>query len=911
MADDHNSDEFLRTGGALAGELGRDAFGYRGPGALKPGMVVGAIRIERRLGEGGMGEVFEGFDQRLLRRVAVKTLTPGALGSADSKARFLQEARLLSKLDHPNICRIYDLEETPYGDYLILELVEGETLAQRIREGMSREEKLRSARGIAEALDAAHREGIIHRDLKPENVMVVGTGKIKVLDFGIARLLDGPEDVPFRPFPQGPSSSTAPTEGIPSSAESGENPTISTGASQAPGTPLTTRGMLVGTPAYMSPEQARGDGLTPASDLFALGILLQELFTETPAYDPAPTPVARIAQVAEGESKPVEGVDVDVARLIRDLKNIDPENRPSAAETVERIDWILEKPVRRRRRRWTVFGGIAVLGLLVATAVVSLRLARPEPLLLPGQEGRVLVLPFINDTGDSSNDWVRFGLMDLVAQTLDAAEGISTVSPAETTKALEVRGIDPDRELDTETVLQILDGVGARLGLGVRLVRGPSSGYIFRYTTYNIAGSVGHHTLEASEPTAGANLLAQRIAHRMRPEAPLVEVFDRFSDQPLVNQVYAMGVEALHGEGAATARPYFEVALDRDPGVQWARIRLSECLETLGEGAASKDAAEEVLEAAQSQDRPDLERAALLQLALLTRRTGEYEASRTYYGEALQLARSRDDRAGVADALRGLGAIAYFDGDDAKAEKLFKQSLELYRDLGDKTGEMYCLGNLSAVADAAGDIERAEELDTRALEIARATGHLKGIADYLNNLGVSARYQDQFDRAEELYLESLELQRRLGNRHGEANTLHNLGDLAKDQGRLDRAIDFSRRAFEIFEELDDFVGIGRSSVNLAECLLLLGREDEAESYLRKAVEWDPEAGVVLVARGLDAYRRGHFAEARRFQEEAKAASGETWRPIQEDRLEAFIEAEKSGRTVPLPLERRRAEQSLP
>jgi len=290
----------------------------------------------------------------------------------------------------------------------------------------------------------------------------------------------------------------------------------------------------------------------------------------------------------------------------------------------------------------------------------------------------------------------------------------------------------------------------------------------------------------------------------MRPEAPLVEVFDRFSDQPLVNQVYAMGVEALHGEGAATARPYFEVALDRDPGVQWARIRLSECLETLGEGAASKDAAEEVLEAAQSEDRPDLERAALLQLAFLTRRTGEYAESKTYYEKVLSHARNRDDRTGIADALRGLG-----------------------------------------------------------------------------------------------------------NRLGDANTLHNLGDLDKTRGRLEQSIEFAGQALAIFEDLGDEFGVGRASVNLAECLLLLGREDEAQAYLRKAVEWDPEAGVVLVARGLDAYRRGHFAEVRRSQEQAKAVSGESWRPIQEGRLQAYIEAERSGRAVPLPLERRRAEQSLP
>lgn len=870
---------------------------------MKIGDRIGNIRIEKRLGQGGMGEVFEGFDERLLRRVAVKTLNTGSFSSEDARARFLLEAQILSKLDHPNICRIHGLEESGDSDFLILEMLEGRTLSDSAREGMPSEEKLRCARGIAEALDTAHREGIIHRDLKPENVMVIESGHVKVLDFGIARLLNEPIDLEpnlAECLPSPPAGTTAPTEVIRPTGNS-EKRTAQWPTSSSSRPVLTEQGALVGTPAYMSPEQARGDELTQASDLYSLGILLQELFSGSPAYEPAPTPVARIAQVAVGASRQMETGDPAIVRLVNDLKNLDPAERPTARETVERIDWILQGPARVRRRRLVTFGSLAMLALVTVTALVSLRMARPEPLLKPGQTGRVVVLPFVNATGDPTHNWVRHGLMELVAQTLDATVGISVLSPTDTIKALDVRALQPDQEIPATEIRHILDGAGAHLALAVRL-ESSDTGFSFRYTTHNITGSVGEHSLEVGEPTGGANELARRIAHRLRPESPLVEVFDRFSDQPVVNQIYAMGVEALHGSGATAAHPYFEVALDRDPDLQWARIKLAECLRMFGDNAGSKAAAIEALEAARLTRRSDLEWSALLQLASLMRRTGEYGPAGDYYREVMNLAENQGDRTGVADATRGLGVIAYFEGDFGTAQKRFEESLAIYREVGDRTGEMYSIGNLSALADAEDDLERAEALDNQALTIARETGNLKGIADFLNNLGVSARYQDRFEVAESLYAESLELQRRLGNRQGEANTLHNLGDMARDQGQLEKASTYSRDALTIFEEMNDSLGIGRASVNLADSLLLLNRLDEANAPLQQAIEWNANSSLVLAARALHAYRHGHLFEACRLQVKAKDAAEDTWRPTQQLRLEAFLEAKRRGHPIPLPLE---------
>lgn len=314
------------------------------------GATIGPIRIEDRIGVGGMGEVYRGFHQRLERRVAVKTIRPDHRLSGEVKARFLREARLLSKLGHPGICQVYDLIETPDADFLVLEYVEGRTLKEIARDKPALDRRLRIAEQIAIALAAAHRERIVHRDLKSDNVMVTPRGEVKVLDFGIAR----------------------------SVSESGSQPGLDITPPRGSRIPdrtqtsdLTQLGDLIGTAKVMSPEQARGGRVTIASDLYSLGILLQELFTGEPAYG-ATHPVAVLEQVMRAETRPITGLDPDLTKLIEDLQNLDARRRPGAEATAERLRWILDKPQRLRRRRLVAAGVVTVITALVAVlGVVS------------------------------------------------------------------------------------------------------------------------------------------------------------------------------------------------------------------------------------------------------------------------------------------------------------------------------------------------------------------------------------------------------------------------------------------------------------------------------------------------------------------------------------------------------------
>lgn len=336
------------------------------------GSQVASIRVEALLGEGGMGQVYRGFDEKLQRPVALKTLRPGHLPDEESKARFLREARVLSRLAHPSICQIYDLIEADGGDFLVLEYVEGRSLEKLLEERrLSPKEALDFAVQILEALEVAHRERIVHRDLKPANLMLTPKGTIKILDFGIARLSGAielaspkPESLP----------AAAEAESLAPDPEGTRVLAAVPGASASAPTRVTRYGMIVGTVRYMSPEQAAGLEVTEASDLFSLGILLQELLTGSPAYAETGFPELHQA-VLQHRSLPLEGFDPDLCRFIEDLKHPNPQRRPTASQALERVRWLLDKPQRERQRRWWRWAAAAAGIVLVAFSALALALA--------------------------------------------------------------------------------------------------------------------------------------------------------------------------------------------------------------------------------------------------------------------------------------------------------------------------------------------------------------------------------------------------------------------------------------------------------------------------------------------------------------------------------------------------------
>jgi eukaryotic-like serine/threonine-protein kinase len=224
---------------------------------LSSGTRLGSYEIVSAIGAGGMGEVYRATDRNLKRQVAIKVLPIALAGEAERLARFQREAEVLAALNHPNIAHIHGLEDAGGTPALVMELVEGPTLAERIAQGaIDLGDALLIARQIAEALEAAHEQGIIHRDLKPANIKVRADGTVKVLDFGLAKAMD-----PDRA----------------SSSNGLNSPTISMHATQA--------GSILGSAAYMSPEQAAGKPVDKRSDLWAFGVVLLEMLTGSQVFE--------------------------------------------------------------------------------------------------------------------------------------------------------------------------------------------------------------------------------------------------------------------------------------------------------------------------------------------------------------------------------------------------------------------------------------------------------------------------------------------------------------------------------------------------------------------------------------------------------------------------------------------------
>ena len=338
------------------------------------GRKFGHVRIDSLIDRGGMGEVYKGFDEALERLVAVKAIRPEQRPSADARERFHREARLLSKLEHPNVCQIHDLhqDDGEAGDLLILEFVQGRKLGEVLKQGLGFEQKLRIAEQIASALEAAHALRIVHRDLKPGNVMVTKQGRVKVLDFGLARSLDqnaGEVD-----------------------SSAGRVALSETGLSKLDVSldGHTNQKFMVGTLAFMSPEQAVGERLTEASDMYAFGLLLQWLFTEKSPFGDDTSKLDLLRRVLQGDTEAPKTEDAHLSLLIEELKRVSPRRRPTAGECLERLQGIAGKPARRRIRRtlWTAVGLVTLLAGGIFWVTQHLASRRAELTLAYTQEAK-------------------------------------------------------------------------------------------------------------------------------------------------------------------------------------------------------------------------------------------------------------------------------------------------------------------------------------------------------------------------------------------------------------------------------------------------------------------------------------------------------------------------------------------
>src|SRR6266436_1125065 len=285
--------------------------------SLSPGTKLGPYEIQSPLGAGGMGEVYRALDTRLDRAIAIKILPDHLSQNPEAQQRFEREARAISSLNHPNICTLHDVGHQDGTDYLVMELLEGETLADRLAKGpLPVAQIFKYGTDICEGLERAHRTGVVHRDLKPGNIMLTKTGA-KLMDFGLAKAL--------------------------AVSASASNLTLSL-TSPLSGHAVTSAGTMVGTFQYMAPEQLEGKDASVRSDIFAVGALLYEMVTGKRAFQ-GNTHASVIASILSSEPPPVSTVEPTsppaLERVIGKCLAKDPDERwQNAGDLASELKWI-------------------------------------------------------------------------------------------------------------------------------------------------------------------------------------------------------------------------------------------------------------------------------------------------------------------------------------------------------------------------------------------------------------------------------------------------------------------------------------------------------------------------------------------------------------------------------------------
>lgn len=846
-----------------------------------PRSQIDHYEILERVGEGGMGIVYRARDRRLGRTVAIKILHPDLSSDPRRRARFEREARAEAALNHPNIATFFDigeasldeLDDVYLGDlgeaesstatYLVMEYVEGEDLKERlVREPLSAEEIVGYGIQIAEGLASAHAANVLHRDLKPRNIRITPEGRVKILDFGLAKILE-PETLVY-----------------------GED-TVQQEFE-------TSHGLVVGTAPYMSPEQIRGRAVDERSDLFALGVVLYEMATRRRPFEGGNS-VETLHAILQQDPPALgdfrDDVPAEFERIIRTLLAKEPEDRHQSAEEVaEELKRLARHPdlslssalaillPAARRRRWLVASGI-VAALLIAAAVGLFLVMRPRA---PAEPVTVTVSALENATGDPNLDYLADGFGFLLAAQLGRVPLVDVVgwtSPGpndsgaglgdQSDSSVGVRS-EPGSEVASAATPEREEGSngGRSRGLAPELALGGSlleAGERIIARLELERRESGEIVWEERFVLSREELpdLFARVAARIASvlQIPLPREDRRALDAGLTESASALddylqahhfltGWESLRGRMMAI--DLYQRALEKDPEFALAHAGLSEaCWRVYHETGEStmaeraRGAAERAVELAPGSP---LTRLALARVARGHGRYAEAVAElRQVVAEQPALAEAHYE---LALARRELGDL---DGAKASLKRVIEVRPRWWRpwnELGDIHLDL-------------GAYDAAESAFRTADELAPEERDLQG-----NLLAVELIRGD--------YEEAIELYERLDASITEASVASNLGTAYWFQERYDRALDLYGLAAQLEPQEPDFPG------NRGEVLRELGRHEEAADAYRRALtlvtqklEKNPDSDAFRADQARYLAKLGRCEEARSAAPALGSGSGAT------------------------------------
>jgi tetratricopeptide (TPR) repeat protein/predicted Ser/Thr protein kinase len=847
-------------------------------------VLGGRYEILQMLGEGGMRAVYKARDRELDRFVALKLIRPELAANPSILARFKQELLLSREVTHRNVIRIFDLGDADGVKFITMEFVEGQDLRSLIQEKKKfpPEEAVELMQQVCRALEAAHSLGIIHRDLKPQNIMRDQTGRILVMDFGLARMVEG--------------------DG------------------------MTQTGALVGTMEYMSPEQALGKDLDQRSDLFSMGLILYELLTGVMPFK-AESAVASLIKRNQERAAPVSDHDGTIpstlSNIVGKCLERDPASRyQSAADFLLDLDvWqgksaaaTLRFPTSEKPWGQTVpwhWIGLtaAVLVLAVAGFLLRGKLTAPSTKTAPAvPQISLAILPFRNASGDPSFDWLGPSLAEMLSTDVGQSARLRTIAPDRLHQVLSDLRIAPGTSIDPTMVGRIAEfsnadtmvfGQYARFGGQIRIDA------TLRDLKHDRSVPIKIEAVDEKDIPGAVDRLAASIRSNLAFSPDVINELKASSFQPSSKSEpalrdYSQGVQLLRDGKNLDAVKVLQTATQEDPQFALAYSRLAVADAALGYDTQAEQASRKGLDLSQQlplaekylieanhayimkdnkkaivafenlsktfpdngdveytlgslyADDGDFDKArsqfakilqadprnikTLWQIGSVEYQQGNPEAALEPLSKALSLAVQVDNPEQKALILQALGISYRLMNKPDEAIRNIQDSMEMTRKLNMNRLLAANLAELALDQITIGKPDAATASYNQALQILREVGVKKDYGDILINRGLLYNQRGDYDKALQDYKDALQIQRDAKDVNFEAVCLSNIGSVYFEKHDMDNALIYYQQSLQLRQQLNQPVYLSETLSSLADVYTAMGDYDQALASLMKALD---------------------------------------------------------------------------